>query len=175
MREFEFTLKFSLPNDSIEPSEYVEYLGAQGCEDALIGIGQQGRLALNFNREADTAFDAVYSAIRDVRRAIPKAQLVEATPDLVGLTDVADIVGCSRQYMRKLMLTSGASFPVPVHEGQSMLWRLSKVLVWLKDIKQYQIKDELLDVARANMQFNIAREASETDPTVQKNIHALIA
>jgi hypothetical protein len=70
----------------------------------LIGVGQAGRIALDFTREANTAFEAVSSAIADVKQAIPGAKLVEATPDLVGLTDVADIIGCSRQYMRKLMI-----------------------------------------------------------------------
>lgn len=175
MKSFDFTLKFILPNESGDPSEHLEKLGKVGCDDALIGVGQPGRIALNFDREAKTAFDAIGSAVADVKRAIPTAKLVEATPDLVGLTDVADIVGCSRQYMRKLMVRSGASFPLPVHEGKSTLWRLSKVLLWLKDSRHYQIEDTLLDVALTNMQFNMAREAPEIDPVIQKNIHSLLS
>ncbi len=175
MKAFEFTLKFSLPETLFDPGEYVEKLGKEGCDDALIGVGQPGRIALNFSREAEAAFDAIAGAVADVKRAIPDAKLVEATPDLVGLTDVAEILGFTRQYMRKLMVAGGSGFPTPVHEGKSALWRLAKVLVWLRDIKKYQIEDTLLDVAKTNMQFNLARETREIDPAMQKHISALVS
>jgi hypothetical protein len=161
LREFEFTLKFSLPDPGVDSAEYIESLGSAGCDDALIGIGQHGCVALSFTREANSAFEAIASARAAVMRAIPGAELVEATPDLVGLTDLADIVGCSRQYMRKLMILSGASFPPPLYGGKPALWRLSNLLGWLKDSKRYQVEETLMDVARANMQLNIAREANE--------------
>lgn len=175
MSEFEFTLKFVLPDVEANPDRYVEALGAAGCDDALVGVGQSGRIALQFTREANTAFEAVTSAIANVKQAIPGVKLIEATPDLVGLTDVADIIGCSRQYMRKLMITSGPRFPVPVHEGKAALWRLSKVLMWLKDSKQYQVEDRLLEVAHTNMQLNIAREVGEIDLKVHTEIRSLVS
>lgn len=175
MSEFEFTLKFSLPDTGASPSSYIDALGAAGCDDALVGVGQNGRVALSFTREAGSAFEALFSAITDVKQGIPGAKLIEATPDLVGLTDVADIIGCSRQYMRKLMTSSGSSFPIPVHEGKVALWRLSKVLMWLKDSKDYQVEDELLEVASANMQFNIARETLELDISTQQDIRRLVS
>jgi hypothetical protein len=52
--------------------------------------------------------NAIFSVVQKVRTAIPVAELVEASPDFVGLTDVADLVGCSRQNIRKLMLTHSA-------------------------------------------------------------------
>jgi hypothetical protein len=94
----------------------------------LVGIGQPGRLALEFSREAPSAEAAVRSALADVRSAIPSARLIEVAPDLVGLTDMADIVGVSRQNMRKLMLAHPSSFLAPVHEGSASIWRLADVL-----------------------------------------------
>ena len=44
------------------------------------------------------------SALADASRAVPSAALIEAVPDLVGLTDIADAVGMSRQNVRKLVL-----------------------------------------------------------------------
>ena len=76
-----------------------------------------GRLALEFTREA-----------ADVDRTTPSAKLIEVAPDLVELTDVADIVGVSGQNMRKLMLAHPGSFPVPVHEGSVSIWDLEDVL-----------------------------------------------
>lgn len=175
MASFEFTLKFSLPEDGTDPECYVEALGAGGCDDALIGTGLPGRIALDFDREAESAFVAVSSAVADVKSVIPGAKLVEATPDLVGLTDVADIVQCSRQYMRKLMISSRANFPIPVHEGKTSLWHLSNLLVWLRDKKQYDFDDKLLDIAQITMQFNMAKEAQGMDIDIQRNIHRLIS
>ncbi len=174
MKEYEFTLKFSLKKTTENPEAYIEKLGAEGCDDALIGIGQNGRIALNFTRESSSAFDAVYSALTDVKRAIPDAKLVEATPDFVGLTDVANILGFTRQNLRKLMISSGAEFPTPVHEGKPAIWHLAKVLVWLKERKKYRIEDTLIELAKANMQFNVTREMSELDPTLQRDIRALM-
>lgn len=36
---------------------------------ALVGIGQAGRIALNFSREAESAAQAIRSALEDVERA----------------------------------------------------------------------------------------------------------
>lgn len=50
---------------------------AEGRDDALIGVGLPGRLALEFVREAHSAHEAIEGAIEDVRRAIPNARLIE--------------------------------------------------------------------------------------------------
>lgn len=68
MTVFEFTLKFSLPETGADPQFYVEQLSTTGCDDAVIGVGQTGRIAQEFAREAESAFDAVSSAIDDVKK-----------------------------------------------------------------------------------------------------------
>lgn len=160
MKEYEFTLKFSLYGTNSNPESHVDRLHASGCDDALIGIGQSGRIALDFNRESVSAYKAIRSALRNVKKAIPNATLIEATPDFVGLTDVAEILGFSRQNMRKLMLKSGTEFPMPVHEGKSSLWHLATILHWLVERKKdkYEIQDTLIDVAKINMQINLEKE-----------------
>src|SRR5208283_848057 len=111
MTEFDFLLKFDLPDPETDPDKFVDALYEAGCDDAAIGIGQHGRVALSFTREATSALEAVASAIADVKKAIPEARLVEATPDLVGLTDIAQILGCSRQNIRKLVVANKSIFP----------------------------------------------------------------
>ena len=175
MAIFEFTLKFSLADGEADPQVYVEALAEAGCDDAIIGVGLPGRIAMEFDREAETAFEAVSSAIAEVKSVIAGAKLIEATPDLVGLTDIADILKCSRQNMRKMMINSGASFPLPVHEGKTSLWRLSNLLVWLRDKKQYSFDRELIDLAAINMQFNIARESLEVDASIQQSVRRLVS
>jgi hypothetical protein len=65
--EFTFRLCYQLSGDDANHDELVERLGAAGCDDALIGIGQPGRIALEFTRDAESAFSAVTSALTDVK------------------------------------------------------------------------------------------------------------
>lgn len=175
MKAYEFTLKFALQDESDEPGGYVEKLGAAGCDDALIGVGQNGRIALNFVRESASAYEAIVSAVENVKAAIPGARLVEATPDFVGLTDMADILGFTRQNMRKLMISSGSAFPLPVHEGKPALWHLASILSWMKEYRKYPVEEELLDIAKINMQFNLVKELDYIEPAMQDDIRSLIA
>jgi hypothetical protein len=89
--EYNFTLKYQLSAEDGDPDDIVERLGAAGCHDALVGIGRPGRLALDVTRESESAQAAVRSAMDDVRRAVPTAMLIEAAPDFVGLSDIAEI------------------------------------------------------------------------------------
>ena len=53
--EYTFTLKYQLADEDRDADALVERLGEAGCDDALVGIGQPGRLALEFTREAADA------------------------------------------------------------------------------------------------------------------------
>jgi predicted DNA-binding transcriptional regulator AlpA len=172
--EYTFTLKYQLADDDRDQDALVERLGEAGCEDALVGIGQPGRLALEFTREATDAEAAVRSALVDVRSAVPSARLIEVAPDLVGLSDVAVIVGVSRQNMRKLMLANPGSFPAPVHEGSASIWHLADVLAWLQAKGTYSLALDMLDVARAALEVNVAKEGRRLTRSVSKELEALV-
>ncbi len=174
MKEYEFILKFSLPDNKTEPEIFIEKLQDAGCDDALIGIGCSGRIRLDFTRKSSSALEAVLSAIKDVKRAIPGAGLIEASPDLVGLTDVADILGFSRQNMRKLMLRN-PDFPPPFHDGKPSIWHLAKILQWMDKKNMYPIEESLLDLATTNMQFNIAKDMQNLESAFQSNTQSLLA
>jgi len=174
MNDYEFTLKFRLPESGKNPEEYIAALADAGCDDALVGVGRPGRIALDFTRTATSATDAIVSALKDVRKAIPKAELVEASPDFVGLTDVAEIAGCTRQNMRKLMTTHLASFPAPVHDGSSAVWHLATVLRWLHEKQQRSVDVTLLEVAKINMALNIAKERAAIPNADQKKFTDLL-
>jgi hypothetical protein len=79
--EHEFTLTFTLPANHQPVDDLIERLGEAGCVDALVGIGQAGRIALEFTREATSAKSAIASALATVKAAIPGAKLLEVTPD----------------------------------------------------------------------------------------------
>lgn len=173
--EYDFVLKFKLADGNADANDLVERLGEAGCDDAVVGTGQPGRLALDFTREADSAQRAVISALEDVKRALPDAQLIEASPDLAGLTDIAQLVGVTRQNMRKLMMTHARTFPAPIHEGSLALWHLAPVLEWLGARAGYAIEPRLLDVARAAMHINVAKESHRLESPVEDWIRPLVA
>jgi hypothetical protein len=174
MREFDFILKFRLPETDTDPNLFLDALAEAGCDDATIGIGQRGRIALDFTREARSATDAVRSAVRDVKRAIPGVKLVEASPDFVGLSDIAELVGCTRQNIRKLMITNAATFPVAVHEGTQSLWHLRPVLDWFAETQKRPMDRALVEVSEVTMKVNIASDARRV-PDLEEDIEALLA
>lgn len=164
MKEYEFVLKFALQDPNDDPEAFVNVLFEAGCDDATVGLGQPGKVALSFTREAPSALDAVSSAIADVQKAIPGTKLIEATPDFVGLTDIANLVGCSRQNIRKIMISNMAVFPPPIHDGNTAIWHLAKVLKWLSERRSFKIEEQLFEVSLVNMQINIERQAQDIGP-----------
>lgn len=173
--EFEFGMKFKLGDTDLDSRERVEQLAKAGCDDAVIGTGQPGRIALDFTREARSVKEAIISALRDVKKAIPDAELIEVTPDFVGLTDVAELVGVTRQNMRKLMLSHPTTFPAPIHEGSASVWHLAHVLRWLAERGDYEIERQLRDIAAMAMQVNLAKAAQGLDAPILKEVRALVA
>lgn len=172
--EYVFTLKYVIVGSDDNLDEIIERLGEAGCDDALVGIGQPGRLALEFTRESESAAAAVRSALADVRRAVPSARLIEAAPDLVGLTDVAEIVGVSRQNMRKLMLAHPGSFPAPIHEGSASIWHLADVLSWLQGRGSYTLAHDVLEVAQIALQVNVLKETGRLSRSAVRELEALV-
>lgn len=161
---YEFTLTFALPEPGADPEQFLGALFEAGCDDALIGVGQAGTIALDFDRDAKDAAAAIQSAVAAVGKAIPGAELIEASPDLIGLTDVSTLLGCSRQMARKYVLAKNSDFPKPVHAGNALaLWHLVEVARWAERTKRLQQKLTVPVIAIAeatwntNLQIQIAR------------------
>jgi predicted DNA-binding transcriptional regulator AlpA len=175
--EYTFTLKYQLAELDANHDELVERLGAEGCDDALVGVGTPGRIALEFVREAESAERALLSALADVNRAIPTAKLIEAAPDFVGLTDVAEVIGMTRQNMRKLMVSNATSFPTPIHEGSASVWHLAEVMLWLQARGSHKVETTMLEVALTTMQVNLAKEVAvrQLRPSLRRGIKGILA
>ncbi len=60
---------------------------------------------------------------------------------------MADIIGVSRQNMRKLMLSHSLFFPQQVHNGKTALWHLADILEWLEQRGSYVIPAATRDLA----------------------------
>jgi len=171
--EYEFSLKFKLPSNIQSIDDVVERLGSNGCTDAMVGLGQPGYIGLDFVRDASTAQEAVFSAIEDVNKALPAIELVEASPDYVGLSDVAEIVGQTRQNLRKIMIGHHQQFPAPLHAGNPSIWHLAEVLGFLKQ-RKVKIPDQLSEIAQTTMQINLARQQPLIQPGFVDRIHTNI-
>jgi hypothetical protein len=171
---YDFELLFALPMPGDDPEQYVEALGDAGCTDALLGVGRRGQIAMMFTREAASAEAAVLSAIKDVMGAVPGARVVETAPDLVGLSDVAELLGVSRQNVRKLVVDSPASPPAPAHLGNPALWHLADLLRWLREVKRYKVDDRLVEVAEVTRQVNLAIAGKAANRRAQREILALL-
>lgn len=172
MKTFDFTLKFAVPGE-LDMETLEARLFESGCDDALLGLGQKGRVALEFSREAVSAQEAITSAMADVKRAILEARLIEVGPDLVGMTDIAELFDFSRQNMRKLLQSHLATFPLPLHEGRASLWHLAEVLDWFQTYQRKAIDEALREVAQAGMQANVARESRRVSPEAIRCFQAL--
>lgn len=159
MKEFNFELIFKLV-DNQDSNEYLDILFENGCDDATISTGQLGMLSLSFTREAISAAEAVESAINDVKKAIPSAKLVEATPDIVNISEISSILGHSRQYTRKLFNSDTSSLPAPIHIGNPSIWHLSEILDWLKSVgkQEHKINENLFELSHITRQINIKRQ-----------------
>lgn len=163
-KEYTFTLKYKLPASKTSTDELVDMLYTNGCDDALIGTGLPGQIALEFIREAKNADVAIQSAHQDVLKTLPQAQLIEAAPDYAGLTDIAEIVSVSRQQMRKIY-EQADSFPTPLHTGKSVIWHLAEVLDWLKENKNYSFDEQTHEIARASAKLNFTSRNNKTTYT----------
>ena len=162
MREYTFMLTFRLPDRNGDPKDCLDRLYEEGCDDASVGIGQAGRIGLDFTRAAQSAEDALGSAVNDVMRAIPGVVLIQAGPDFVGLTEMAEIFGFSRQNMRKYasgqIRTVGEAFPEPVISGNPSLWHLAEIAAWLKLNTAHEPDAELVEVSKAAAKLNLETE-----------------
>ncbi|ANH66744.1 AlpA family transcriptional regulator [Mitsuaria sp. 7] len=174
--EYSFTLKVQMPPSDCEEEPLKQRLVSVGCKDVRVAVGLRGRVMLSFIREAERADQALLGALREVRKAIPGARLIEAGPDMVGLTDVATLVGVSRQNMRKLMLTHPMSFPSPIHEGNSSsVWHLWDVLRWMQGRGGYKIDEAILELATVAKAVNLARESRHLDDRRRDELLKLVA
>lgn len=65
-----FTLIYELPASETAATA-IEKLGVAGLTDALVGTGEQGRIALRFDNDGPNALSAVAVAIARVAKAHP--------------------------------------------------------------------------------------------------------
>ena len=105
---------------------------------------------------------------------LTRAELIEAVPDYVGLSDAADVVGVSRQNLRQLM-SRHASFPAPIHLGSTALWHLEDLMTWLQQTQHYTLEPCKYEVARMARQINLVRQTRALTPQLAESLKSLMA
>ena len=166
MNEYQYTLTFTLPDTQDDPTQYLDALFEAGCDDAVVGTGTPGMISLEFNRNADSAMNAVDSAIRDVMKAIPGASLIEVKPDLVGLTDVAEILDCSRQNIRKYVV-GYPNFPRPAVTGKFQLWHLWEIAKFDK----FSIPETIIEISKVAWKLNLDLQNRKFEAELEDRHH----
>ncbi len=167
MTEYEFTLTFTLPDGQDDPAQHLDALFEAGCDDAIVGTGTSGTISLEFNRDANSATNAVESAIHAVISAIPGASLVEAKPDMVGLTDVAEILHCSRQNIRKYAV-GYANFPRPAITGKVQLWHLWEI----GKFKKLSIPEAIIEMSKVTCKLNLDLQSQKFNAELADSDHS---
>ena len=176
MTEYNFTLQFKLQNHQDNPETFLKQLYESGCDDALIGIGNKGYIVFDFMRQSTSAYQAIESAVKNIKKVIPDAILVAVDPDLVGMNDIATLLNCSRQDVRKFLIAKNTvQCPIPVYWGGQFIWHLADVLHWLVEQKVYPVEESLIDTAIVAMNLNLAAQHQNLDPELLANSKALIA
>jgi len=169
--EYEFILKFALPDPDDDPASFLDSLYEAGCgDDAVIGVGKRGTIALDFTRHGTSADEAIFSAVEDVTKAIPGAVLMEVTPDLVTFAGVADVIGCSRQNIRKYaageIKALEITFPRPIVSGPTSLWSLYEVATWFDRNTDIHPPRSAIEISRVARRINVGiqlRRVQETE------------
>lgn len=146
-------------------------LFVSGCNDALLCFYGKS-VYLEFDRESESFAKAVLSAINDIESGDAGATVISVDANLVGLSDIAELSGMSRQAIA--MLKDGTrgpgDFPSPIQRitGVSPLWRWADVADWLHN--KGKLAAELADNARQLDIINIALQLRETK---QRDVVAL--
>ncbi len=129
-----------------------------GCHDALVcAYGQS--VYLEFDRQAASLDAAIDSAVSNIESAGLGAIVQSVDSAYVGLSDVAELTGLTRQGIALLKegLRGGGDFPCPVHRirGQSPSWDWSEVANWLEQNGRLNEYPQLANNARILSKWNL--------------------
>lgn len=167
-----YTFTLVLSNVTEETPNLEDSLFEAGCDDALINI-RNGRVFLDFDREAKTLKHAVISAINDVESSSVNARVISVGPeDLVTEAEIAARLHKTRQTVSlwiQAKRRSKTPFPLPFMKltSRSPLWYWHEVVTWL--FNQQIIKEKnMLEEAEFFREINFVLEERLNPDVVYK-------
>lgn len=172
MNYYNFSLIFDFDQE-IDPEIYLDSLYEAGCGDAIVGIAEKGSITLDFIRQSNSAYQAVYSAIQQVKSVIPSAILIQVAPDLVDVLELSEIFECTKQNIQKYV--NQDNFPKPFFKGYQTIWHLDEVLEWFKLKNQEKVDVKLLEIAQLTRNINLTLETKKANDKILKQAQELVA
>lgn len=131
----EYEFQFVVDGVSIDDHDVVTALAEEF--DALLSW-HRGTVLLSVATEGNTAVEATQKLLPDLMKAVPTLRLLHLDPDLVGVADIAERTGRSRQNVQQWVDgIRQVDTPFPRHEGvvgRSLAWRWAEVNAWLKPL-----------------------------------------
>lgn len=125
---FEFELVFALPPGDHDPIDLSNTVFEAGFDEALVGTGMKGLLAVELEQQGDDAETAILAAARRLMKVLPPGTLLrEVRPDLVSLADVAERLDVKRQALQQ------RDMPLPSVGG---LYRIDEIAAALFDMEK---------------------------------------
>ncbi|WP_150237397.1 helix-turn-helix transcriptional regulator [Nocardiopsis quinghaiensis] len=171
MTEYEFI--FVVDGFSLDDHDEIETLGEE--LGALVS-SFHGVLRMSVSGEGENAVAAAQSVVKSVHRIVPAMRFVRLHRDLVGVSDIAELTGRTRQNVDQWVRGQrhdGAPFPRPeAVVGRSLVWLWSEVDEWLREIGlddglNWPSRDEMTEIdwslknlrpVRLNLVFDRVRE-----------------
>lgn len=161
MALFNFTLILSGVTSETIGLEDALYIN--GCDDALLCFYGKS-VYLEFDREASSFDIAIRSAIENVELANIGAKVRAVDSAFVGLSDIAQLSGLTRQAISLLKdgTRGNGNFPSPLQriKGQSPLWDWAEVTEWLEKNNRLHKCPEITHNARILCKWNLALQVS---------------
>ena len=146
-----------------------------GCDDATFSI-RCGRAFLTFTRLAPTRKEAIFSAIRDVKKSNLGLEVVRVDScELVSQADIAKSIGRTRQLVHQYVIgrRGPGGFPPPAYNitDDHPLWYWCDVAHWLH--QNDMVSERVLQEARADSLINRVLELNHQrriDPRLTKEV-----
>jgi len=161
MKIYKFDLIFKI-TENIDPSIYLDRLYESSCDDTLIFTGLKGFIGINFVREAQSAKEALTTALKNVTNTTLPIQLERAEPELLNLSELAFLFNFTKQNMRKYARGEVSlikdRFPTPVISGKVSYWHAAEIAQWLHDQNVRKIDDQKLELLFSIWSLNQALE-----------------
>ena len=151
MAKFEFEVVFALPDGEFDVLDLSNAFFEAGFEDAVVGLGQRGLVAVALELEGDDAEKVIVSAARDILKHLPPGSaLREVRPDLVSLAEVAKRLHIKRQALQKRRM------PAPALCGH---YRVTEIAEAITEAKTAGCRKARFDVHVADSWFAAGRGA----------------
>lgn len=132
-REYEFVLV--VEGVSIDDDEAVATLA--GSFDGVLSWNR-GLYRLAVSGAGRDSYEAASRLVSRLKAALPGLRVIRLDPELVGVSDIAQRIGHSRQNVQQWVNGErNASRPFPAPEGcagRSLVWRWADVNEWLRPL-----------------------------------------